>query len=352
MRIFQARSRIQLEVGEKYRAILLPAAGRRYGKRHAVGEQVLPATAPSRHRTGSELLPHPLPKQPKALPEGPMGNVSHSTFVPRLAPGTTPGNPPPPQRSRGASCRWLQRSPMSQIQSTTAYSSSWGREMCQHQAWEQCHIPAAPSPAGGRTGTWASGGHTGQRWGGTASSRMGTWAIGGDTGHRWGGTASVMAQRDRGWLRQTLAPAPCGGEGCRCRVVPQHGTGASTRAERWLSSLDGAAGDRVPRRGDAPHLSTLPAPRQAAPDHCSSPVSIAVPGSEWELNFRAAWTLWAIWGFSSRFFPNTGTGVASQGSCCRHAISMHPEHSRSKLRPAACPALAACPAPAQPGIQC
>lgn len=65
-RIFQARSRIQLEEGEKCKAILLPAAGRLCSKCHAVEEQVLPATASSCRRKGSKLPRHPLPEQPKA----------------------------------------------------------------------------------------------------------------------------------------------------------------------------------------------------------------------------------------------------------------------------------------------
>lgn len=147
-------------------------------------------------------------------------------------------------------------------------------------------LGAVPHPSRPQPSRWQDR-DMGRQWAhgpsvGTDSQRQD-----GDMGHRWGGTASAMAQRDRGWLRQTLTPAPCGGEGCRCRVVPQHWTGASTRAERRLSSLNGASGDRVPRRGDVPHLSTLPAPHQAAPDHCSSPASIAVLGSKRELNFRA-----------------------------------------------------------------
>lgn len=62
---------------------------------------------------------------------------------------------------------------------------------------------------------------------------------------------------------------------------------ALSRAERGLLSLDRAAGNRVPHGGDVPHLSTLPrtlpAPCQAAPDHCSSPASVAAPGFEGEL---------------------------------------------------------------------
>lgn len=56
-RIFQARSQIQLERGEKYRAILLPAAGQLRSEHRAVEERVLPATASSCHPMGSKL-PH------------------------------------------------------------------------------------------------------------------------------------------------------------------------------------------------------------------------------------------------------------------------------------------------------
>lgn len=190
-----------------------------------------------------------------------MGDIHPKAFVPWLEPGTIPENPPPPQRSRGASCRWPQMSPMSRIQSTRVCSSSWGTEQRQHPAREWHQHPTWED-AGSRVGC--------QNRSGTVV--IGTQVIDGDMSHRgegppaaqpqgavlWdgggsGGPGSDTLRRGRTWV--------LGGPSAQDGVPPP----ACSTAERGPSSLEGAARDGVPHRGDVPPTSHPPGTLPGSP---------------------------------------------------------------------------------------